>query len=277
LPEPTPPVLHLPATITAEATSAAGAVVTYDATATDARDTNIAVSCTPASGTQFPLGSTAVSCSATNSRHKTAEGSFVVLVVDTTAPSVMVNGVSNGATYTLGAVPVASCSTTDFASGVAIPATLSISGGTARGVGHFTATCSGAKDVAGNLAAPVSASYDVHYAFNGFLSPLTPGPSAGSFNAGRTLPLKWQLRNAQGRSIHARSAILAVQAAANSTCQLGGEGARFTVTSRGEDELEVEDGMFHLNWNTKGLATGCYSLLLSLDDGTTRSAVLRLR
>ncbi|HET6842310.1 MAG TPA: PxKF domain-containing protein [Candidatus Angelobacter sp.] len=277
LPEPTPPVLHLPATITAEATSAAGAVVTYDATATDARDTNIAVSCKPASGAQFPFGSTVVSCSATNSRHKTAEGSFVVLVVDTTGPSVTVNGVSNGATYTLGAVPVASCSTTDFASGVAIPATLSINGGTAQGVGHFTATCTGAKDVAGNPGAPVSASYDVHYAFNGFLSPLTPGPSAGSFNAGRTLPLKWQLLNAQGRPIHARSAIVAVQAAANSTCQLGGEGSRFTVTPGGEDELEVEDGTYHLNWNTKGLATGCYSLLLLLDDGTTRSTVLSLR
>jgi len=40
---------------------------------------------------------------------------------------------------------------TDSATGVLVPAALSITGGTANGVGHFTATCSGAKDGAGIL------------------------------------------------------------------------------------------------------------------------------
>src|ERR1700753_2755306 len=56
LPEPTPPVLHLPANITAEATSPAGAIVNFNATATDAKDTNVVVTCTPSSGSQFALG-----------------------------------------------------------------------------------------------------------------------------------------------------------------------------------------------------------------------------
>ena len=86
LPEATPPVLHLPANITAEATSPAGAIVSYNATATDARDTNVVVTCAPPSGSTFALGGTTVNCSATNSRNKTAEGSFTVSVVDTTAP-----------------------------------------------------------------------------------------------------------------------------------------------------------------------------------------------
>src|SRR5262249_31093717 len=68
LPEPTPPVLHLPANITAEATSPGGAVVSYTATATDAVDTNVVVTCAPASGSLFALGLTTVNCSATNSR-----------------------------------------------------------------------------------------------------------------------------------------------------------------------------------------------------------------
>ena len=113
LPEATPPVLHLPANITAEATSPAGAIVSYNATATDARDTNVVVNCAPPSGSTFALGGTTVNCSATNSRNKTAEGSFSITVVDTTAPFVVLNGVTNGATYTLGAVPAASCSATD--------------------------------------------------------------------------------------------------------------------------------------------------------------------
>lgn len=80
LPEPTPPVLHLPADITAEATSSGGAIVSYTATATDALDTNVVVTCTPESGSLFPLGTTTVSCSATNSRNKTAQGNFHVAV-----------------------------------------------------------------------------------------------------------------------------------------------------------------------------------------------------
>jgi len=95
LPEATPPVLHLPANITAEATSPAGAIVNFSATATDARDTNVVVSCAPPSGSQFALGGTIVNCSATNSRNKTAEGSFTVSVVDTTAPVVVLNGITN--------------------------------------------------------------------------------------------------------------------------------------------------------------------------------------
>ncbi len=87
---------------------------------------------------------------------------------DKTPPVVTVTGVTNGATYPLGAVPTAGCSTTDAISGVATPATLTLTGGVPPGVGTFTATCSGAVDVAGNpQAAPVTATYTV-----------TPGPVA---------------------------------------------------------------------------------------------------
>ena len=82
LPEATPPVLHLPANITAEATSSAGAIVSFSATATDARDTNVVVTCAPPSGSQFALALPRVNRSATNSRNKTAEGSFTISVVD---------------------------------------------------------------------------------------------------------------------------------------------------------------------------------------------------
>jgi hypothetical protein len=74
------PILHLPDNITAEATSAAGAVVTYDATADGGT-----VSCTPASGSTFALGTTTVNCSATNI-NGTTTGSFTVTVRDTTPP-----------------------------------------------------------------------------------------------------------------------------------------------------------------------------------------------
>ncbi|MCL4860690.1 MAG: PxKF domain-containing protein [Caldilineaceae bacterium] len=82
--------------------------------------------------------------------------------VDKTAPTVLVTGVSDGAAYEVGAVPTAACSTSDALSGVATPATLSVTGGNLDGTGSFTATCSGATDVAGNSAAPVSVTYTVN-------------------------------------------------------------------------------------------------------------------
>ncbi len=271
------PVLHLPANITAEATSAAGATVIFSATATDVVDGTVAVTCVPASGSVFPFGTTAVNCSATNSHSKTTSGSFSVKVVDTTPPVVHVLGVSDGATYILGAVPTASCSTMDSASGVAVAASIAITGGTSNGVGHFTATCSGAVDNAGNAAPPVSVSYNVHYIFKGFLSPLKPGSNGGTFDLGDNLDIRWELLNAQGRHIVKRSAILALQAAPNASCMIGGEGPRFNLLPSSHPELEIEDNGYEFDWRTRGLSAGCYSILLTLDDGTTQSTVVKLR
>jgi predicted extracellular nuclease len=274
LPEATPPVLHLPTDITAEATSPAGAIVNFSATATDARDTNVIVTCAPPSGSQFVLGATTVNCSATNSRNKTAEGSFSVTVVDTTAPLVFLNGVTNGATYTLGAVPAASCSATDSATGVAVQASLTITGGTANGVGHFTATCSGAKDGAGNIAAPISASYDVDYLFNGFFSPVSTNKT---FKLGSTVPLKWTLQNVQQTFISSLSSITAVQVAPDPSCLAGGEGVAFDAGSAGNSGLQFQDNTFQFNWKTTGLAAGCYAAMVSLDDGTRETVFVTLR
>lgn len=90
-----PPVLSLPANITSEATSAAGVVVTYGATATDANPATPAVTCVSsptaglASGSTFPLGTSTLNCSATDAAGNNATGSFTVTVRDTTAPVLM--------------------------------------------------------------------------------------------------------------------------------------------------------------------------------------------
>ncbi|MFN8444105.1 MAG: ExeM/NucH family extracellular endonuclease [Caldilineaceae bacterium] len=81
--------------------------------------------------------------------------------VDKVAPTVTVTGVSNGASYTYGSVPSASCNTQDATSGVASAATISVTGGNIDGIGNFTATCSSATDKAGNSSTPVSVSYTV--------------------------------------------------------------------------------------------------------------------
>jgi len=57
-----------------------GAVVTYGASASDAVDGPVPVSCAPASGTTFPIGTTTVACEASDARGNRATGSFTVTV-----------------------------------------------------------------------------------------------------------------------------------------------------------------------------------------------------
>jgi hypothetical protein len=84
----TTPVLTLPNDITAEATSSAGAAVSFTVMASDADDGDLSgsVTCSHTSGDTFPLGETTVSCSVIDSKGAGAQGSFKVNVQDTTAP-----------------------------------------------------------------------------------------------------------------------------------------------------------------------------------------------
>ncbi len=77
------PVVHVPADI-----ASSTQVVTFTATATDAIDGSIAVTCSPASGDTFPTGVTTVLCSATDAHANSAFASFHVTV---TLPSFTVS------------------------------------------------------------------------------------------------------------------------------------------------------------------------------------------
>ncbi len=96
-----PPTIVCPPDQTAIAASSAGAVVNYPApTAADDRGTPTVV-CNPPSGSTFPIGTTAVTCVATDSAGQTATCSFAVIVrarpVDIACPkNIVVKG--NGPT-----------------------------------------------------------------------------------------------------------------------------------------------------------------------------------
>ncbi|MFC0032108.1 VWA domain-containing protein [Micromonospora chaiyaphumensis] len=71
---------------TVEATSPAGAVITYPASATDNVDGPLTPTCAPPPGGTFPLGATTVTCTATDAAGNTGNDTAVMRVVDTTAP-----------------------------------------------------------------------------------------------------------------------------------------------------------------------------------------------
>ncbi len=101
--------------ITAEATSSAGAYVAFTVTAEDASSTPLAVSCDHGSGSLFALGTTTVSCSASDSSFATSTTSFGIGVVDTTPPTITPPDTQFFATTTLPALPaLASATATDL-------------------------------------------------------------------------------------------------------------------------------------------------------------------
>jgi hypothetical protein len=143
-----------------------------------------------------------------------------------------------------------------------------------NGVGSFTATCSGGKDTAGNTAAPVSATYTVSYSWSGFLSPVA---DAKVYQAGSTIPLKWTLSNAQGVLAGNVSSFKSLDLSTVPGCVDSGDGLALDLTSPGSTGLTYVNGMFQFNWQTKGLAAGCYKVTLGLDDDSTRSTILQLK
>jgi hypothetical protein len=98
----TPPVLTLPPGVSADAAGSAGTAVSYDTSALDSVGGPEAVTCAPASGSVFPVGSTTVNCSASDGSGNTAHGSFTVNVrlrPDHFKIGLAVTGVTTGQTF----------------------------------------------------------------------------------------------------------------------------------------------------------------------------------
>jgi len=76
----TPPTLKLPQGIVVDATSPAGAIATFTVSATDTVDPDPVVACSPASGGLFAIGTTTVTCTATDDVGYTTTGNFTVHV-----------------------------------------------------------------------------------------------------------------------------------------------------------------------------------------------------
>jgi HYR domain/Bacterial Ig-like domain len=83
-----PPVISVPEDITEEATGPDGAEVAFEVSAEDDVDGAVDVSCDYNSGDTFPIGETAVTCSAQDAAGNTAKESFTITVQDTTDPDV---------------------------------------------------------------------------------------------------------------------------------------------------------------------------------------------
>ncbi len=146
------PVLTLPNPGPVEATNAAGAVVTYAASANDNVDGPRPVSCNPPSGDTFPKGQTTVTCSAQDmSGNTTPPGSFIVTVRDTQPPTLSLSSPAPvEAVSASGAAVTFSATASDTVDG-SRPVTCNPASGSTFPIGSTTVNCS-AGDTSGNNA-----------------------------------------------------------------------------------------------------------------------------
>jgi|SRR5881396_78711 len=85
----TPPLLTVPGNSVVDATSPSGAVVFYVASARDIAAGVVPVTCRPPSGSNFPIGTTTVTCTASDPSGNTSGGAFAITVVS--APTQIAN------------------------------------------------------------------------------------------------------------------------------------------------------------------------------------------
>ncbi len=204
--------------------------------------------------------------------------------IDSTKPGIAIKGIANGGVYTLGAVPAASCEATDALSGVdANGCRVSVTGGTANGVGTFTYTAT-ATDNAGNTATETG-SYTVAYSWAGFLQPINDtahqvGTSTSIFKAGSTVPAKFQLKDANGNVVQASSAPAWLSPAMGSatSAPVDETASSASATSGSYYKWDSTSQQYVYNWGTAKNQAGYYWRIgVKLDDGQTYYVNIGLR
>ena len=272
----TKPTVTVPADITAEATGANGATVTYmGVTATDDVDGPLTASCSKASGTVFPIGTTTVTCSATDAAGNKGDNTFTVKVQDTLAPNLAVSAnktavatSANGASVTYTA-PTA----TDIVDG-AVAASCDKASGSTFALGTTTVTCT-ATDAAGNTGTETF-TVTVSAAWSNVLQPINVDGSS-VFKLGSTVPVKFQLTGASA-GISNLVARLYIQRIGP-----GGTGSDIEAISTSNAttgnlfRYDATSGQYIFNLGTKTLSAGTYKLRIDLGDGALRTVNILLR
>ena len=131
-------------------------------------------------------------------------------------------------------------------------------------IGSHTLTVT-ATDVADN-AASVSRRYDVGYAFGGFLSPIDRFPIVNVANAGRTIPVKWRIADADGVGVADPSSFVSATSA-STPCDGSGGSDVIESYATGSGLQYLGDGVWQFDWKTPKAYTGeCRTLSLNLSD-----------
>jgi len=272
----TKPTVTVPADITAEATGSNGATVTYmGVTANDDVDGPLTASCSKASGSVFPIGTTTVSCSATDKAGNKGDNTFTVTVRDTLAPNLTVSANKTAvATSANGAVVTYITPTAMDIVDSAVTASCDKASGSVFALGTTTVTCT-ATDAAGNTGNE-SFTVTVTAAWSNVLQPVNADGSS-VFKLGSTVPVKFQLTGASAgiNNLVARLYLQRVGAGATGTDTEAISTSNATTGNL--FRYDATSGQYIFNLGTKTLSAGTYKLRIDLGDGVLRTVNIQLR
>jgi hypothetical protein len=273
-----PPAISVPSDMTVEGNAAGGADVTFAVTASDSEDGDLTAqaTCTPSSGSFFPLGGPQlVGCSVTDSAGETTSDSFSVTVVDTTPPAVtLAGGPVNGGSYYFGTpLDAPSCTATDVVDGeVGCDLT-----GYSSMVGQHTVTGS-ATDRSGNTETAVGPAYSVlPWTLNGFFRPVDVSAGLAVAKGGSTVPLKFEVF--AGPTELTSTDVVDTFRVLTIPCDSARASVGVVLTSLDTTLVRYEStaGHFILNWATPKAPGSCVRVVLTLDDGSTAAANFKLK
>jgi hypothetical protein len=135
--------------------------------------------------------------------------------------------------------------------------------------GDYTITLTGT-DSDGNTATATRHVSVVKYQFGGFLSPVDNPPIVNAGTAGRTYPVKFALLSLPSLTLVTDTSVVTAIRSAGAPCGLEPQDPLET-TATGTTSLRNDGTQFIYNWATPS-KPGCYTLMVTLDDGTTHVA-----
>ena len=266
----TPPVITAPADVNVEGNTTGGAtgVALGTPIVTDIVDPSPAV--TNNAPAFFPMGQTTVTWTATDASDNSAATTQIVNVVDTTPPVITAPATFNvivGAPSSL-----LTGTATDF---VDPHPTLTNDAPDFFSLGTTTVTWT-ARDASGNVATATT-TVTATYSFGSIRQPInTDGNSV--FQLGRTVPVKFQLRDNDGSFV--TNATARIFLTRTSGFVEGQEVEAVSTSAATTDDLFRychTENQFIFNWSTRGLERGIWWIWIELNDGTRHSVRVSLR
>jgi hypothetical protein len=271
-----PPTVTVPADITEEATGPSGAVVTFTASATDIVDGAVTTTCVPASGSTFPLGTTTVTCTATDAAGNPGSDTFDVTVEDTTGPDLTLPGnLTAGATSAAGAGVTYSASANDVVDG-SVPVKCTPASGSTFAPGTTTVNCS-ATDAAGNTT---NGSFTVTVSFDwtGFFAPVDNGGVLNVIKGGQSVPMKWRISDGSGGWVSSLSVVEQVtQTKIACTNTLPTDEIEAPTSGATSLRYDTTANQYIYNWQSPKGAGVCYRVTVYLTDDTTHTALFKTK
>jgi len=215
---------------------------------------------------------TTSTCSATSAGGTNQQS--VTIKRDATASTVsLVNGPADGQSYVFGSVPSApTCTASDATSGLAEACSIS---GYRPTVGTHTVTAS-AIDNAGNTNTD-SHTYTVQGGtLKGYYQPVDMNGVVNTVKGGSTVPLKFEVF---AGSTEVTSTTVVTMSAKQITCTSNAATDDVELVATGGTSLRYDTtgGQFIYNWQTPKKAGTCYAVTATTSDGSTLTALFKLK